>query len=242
MCAMDAVTPAVSPPHQPDAPARLAGRRILLVEDEVRLARLLAEALRRAGAEVELAHDGAVGLLKAAAGGHDVVVLDIQLPGRSGYEVLRALRDAGHVVPVLMLTARDGERDELDALRLGADDYVVKPFSTPVLVARLANLAERRPAAPLLTVGRLRLEPERHRVWVADHEVSLTPREYAVLAYLVARAHRTIAKQELLDEVWDEPYADPNLVEVCVAGLRRKLGPGVIDTVRYAGYRAAAGA
>ena len=238
---MDALTPATNPPPLQRPVAPLAGRRILLVEDEVRLARLLSEALRRAGAQVESAHDGEVGLLKACAGGHDVVVLDLMLPVRSGYQVLQELRNAGHALPVLVLTARDGERDELDALRLGADDYVVKPFSTPVLVARLANLTERRTAPPLLTLGRVRLEPEQHRAWVGAREVGLTPREYAVLAYLVARADRTVRKQELLDEVWDEPYADPNVVEVCVAGLRRKLGPGFIETVRGAGYRAAPG-
>ncbi len=237
---MDDATPDAAPRAQQTA-ALLAGRRILIVEDEVRLARLLGEALRRAGAVVELAHDGEVGLLMAGAGGHDVVVLDLMLPVRSGYAVLKELRDAGHTLPVLVLTARDGEPEELEALRLGADDYVVKPFSTPVLVARLVNLTERRPVAPLLTLGRLRLEPERHRAWVERQEVTLTPREYAVMAYLVARPDRTVAKQELLDEVWSEPYADPNLVEVCVAGLRRKLGPGFIDTVRHAGYRAKAG-
>jgi DNA-binding response OmpR family regulator len=241
MWAMDAMTPATNPPPPRQAVAPLAGRRILLVEDEVRLARLLGEALRRAGAQVESAHDGDVGLLKACAGGHDVVVLDLMLPGRSGSLVLHELRKAGHALPVLVLTARDGERDELDALRLGADDYVVKPFSTPVLVARLANLTERRPVPPLLTLGRVRLEPERHRAWVSDREVGLTPREYAVLAHLVSRADRMVHKQELLDDVWDEPHADPNVVEVCVAGLRRKLGPGFIDTVRGAGYRAAPG-
>jgi DNA-binding response OmpR family regulator len=237
-------------PHQPPLPTAAAtsptstvplqGRRILLVEDEVRLSQLVARALARAGADVEVVHDGEAGLARACAGGHDVVVLDILLPRMPGDEVLRRVRGRGHQVPVLMLTARDGEDDQVDALASGADDYVVKPFSTPVLIARLANLSARRAIPPVLTLGRLRLAPAGHRTWLDDVEVGLTAREYAVLVHLVTSHDRTVSKQELLDEVWAEPYADPNLVEVCVAGLRRKLGPGLIDTVRQVGYRATA--
>jgi two-component system, OmpR family, response regulator len=220
--------------------APLQGRRILLVEDEVRLAQLIARALVRAGADVEVVHHGEAGLARACAGGHDVVVLDILLPLMPGDEVLRRLRGRGHQVPVLMLTARDGEHDQVDALAAGADDYVVKPFSTPVLIARLANLSVRRAIPPVLTLGRLRLAPAGHRAWLGDVQVVFTAREYAVLVYLVTNHDRTVSKQELLDEVWKEPYAGPNLVEVCVAGLRRKLGAGLIDTVRQVGYRATA--
>ena len=218
----------------------LAGRRVLVIEDEVRLARLLGVALTRAGSRVDLAHDGGEGLAKAATGGHDVVVLDLMLPTMSGVQVVRELRSTGHAVPILMLTARDDEHDELAALRLGTDDYVTKPFSTPVLIARLSNLVQRRPAEPLLRLGRLRLHPDQHRVHVGDAEVPLTAREFAVLSHLVGCTDRAVSKQELLEDVWDEPYGDPNLVEVCVAGLRRKVGDQMIETIRGVGYRARA--
>jgi DNA-binding response OmpR family regulator len=215
----------------------LDGCRVLLIEDEKRLARLLAEAFRRAGADTELAHDGGDGLVRARAGGHDVIVLDILLPVLSGYEVLRKLRRSGHRVPVLMLTAKDGEYDELDAWEFGADDYVVKPFSTPILIARLANLVARRSDPPLMTFGEVRLEPGRHRMWHTDREIVLGRLEYRVMTHLVSRPDRVVSKQEFLDEVWDDPSAPVNLVEVCIAGLRRKLGADLIETVRGVGYR-----
>ncbi len=224
-------------PASDDSPASGMGRRVLVVEDEVRLARLLGEALRRAGYAVDLAHDGVSGLRLAKAGGHDVVILDIMLPGMSGYRVLQELRAAGHDVPVLMLTAKDGEHDELDALELGADDYVTKPFSTLVLLARLSNLGRRRPSSHLQTLGRLRLDPEGHRAWIDDDELALSAREFGVLAHLMISPGRAVPKQELLDEVWNEPYGHANLVEVCMVGLRRKLGAGVVETVRNVGYR-----
>lgn len=220
-----------------DAPASGMGRRVLIVEDEVRLARLLGEALRRAGYGVDIAHDGVSGLRLAKAGGHDVVILDIMLPGLSGYRVLQELRADGHDVPVVMLTAKDGEYDELDALELGADDYVTKPFSTRVLLARLSNLVRRRPSSHLQTLGKLRLDPEGHRAWMDDDELTLSAREFGVLAYMMSSPGRAVPKQELLDEVWNEPYGQANLVEVCMVGLRRKLGAGVIETVRNVGYR-----
>ena len=215
------------------------GVRVLVVEDEVRLARLVREALRRDGYQVELAHDGPSGLAHARAGGYDVVLLDLMLPGLSGYEVLRQLRADEIDVPVLVLTAKDGEYDQLDALELGADDYVTKPFSTLILLARLGKLVRRRPTDPFLLAGRLRLEPLRRRAWLDEVEVVLTGREFDVLAYLVSRPGHVVSKQDLLDEVWHEPYGAPNLVEVCVVGVRRKLGPGVVETVRNAGYRIA---
>ncbi len=224
-------------PDSDDSPVSGLGRRVLVVEDEVRLARLLGEALRRAGYAVDLAHDGVSGLSLAKAGGHDVVILDIMLPGLSGYRVLQALRADGHDVPVVMLTAKDGEYDELDALELGADDYVTKPFSTRVLLARLSNLVRRRPSSHLQTLGRLKLDSEQHRVWIGENELTLSAREFAVLAYLMSSSGRAVSKQELLDEVWQEPYGPANLVEVCMVGLRRKLGSGVVETVRNVGYR-----
>jgi DNA-binding response OmpR family regulator len=226
------------PPTEPDVPPTSGfGRRVLIVEDEVRLARLLREALQRAGFVVDLAHTGDDGLRLARAGGHDAVVLDIMLPGLSGYRVLEALRTGGHDVPIIMLTAKDGEYDELDALELGADDYVTKPFSTRVLVARMLNVMRRRPSEGLQEAGGLRLDSAGHRAWVDDVEIALSAREFELLAHLLARAGRPVSKQELLDDVWDEPYGDPNLVEACMVGLRRKLGPGHVETVRGVGYR-----
>lgn len=213
------------------------GRRVLVVEDEVRLARLLRETLTRAGWIVDLAHDGNEGLLQARAGDYDVVVLDRMLPGLSGERVLERLRTSGHDVPVVMLTASDADDDQVGALRLGADDYVTKPFSTPVLLARLATVARRRPATSLQVVGAVRLDPDAHRAWVNEIEVSLSALEFALVSYLMSQRGRAVSKQELLDEVWDEPHADPNLVEVCMVGLRRKLGQGSIQTVRNVGYR-----
>jgi len=217
------------------------GLRVLVVEDEKRLAGLVRETLRRVGYLVDVAYDGPSGLVAGRAGGHDAIVLDLMLPGLSGYEVLRELRASGITAPVLILTAKDGDYDQLDALELGADDYLTKPFSSLILVARLATLVRRRPPAPLQQVGRLRLEPMRQRAWLDDAELQLTGREFAVLSHLVARPDHVVSKQQLLDEVWDEPDASPNLVEVCVAGLRRKVGPGVIDTVRNGGYRVLVG-
>ena len=220
------------------ADARIAGARLLLVDDEVRLTQLLAQLLTRHGCAVTVAHDGHTGLLEARQGTFDVVVLDVMLPGLSGYQVLKRLRAEGYDVPVLMLTAKDGEYDEADALDLGADDYVTKPFSSVVLTARLAALLRRRAGtvAPV-TVGRLVIDPEEHRARLDGLVVPLSPREFDVLAYVVVRRDMVISKQELLDEVWHEPYADPNVVEVCIAQVRRKIGPGWIETVRHAGYR-----
>lgn len=214
------------------------GERVLVVEDEVRLARLVAEALRRAGYRVDSAHDGVSGARQAVAGAYDAIVLDLMLPGMSGYDVLKQLRAADVRTPVLILTAKDGEYDQLDALELGADDYLSKPFSMLILLARVATIIRRTPATKVQRAGRLRLEPDRRRAWLDDHELDLTAREYDVLSFLVARPDEVVAKRTLLEEVWLEPFAAPNLVEVCIAGLRRKLGPGVIETVRNVGYRA----
>jgi len=212
--------------------------RVLIVDDEVRLAEALRQGLERRGYETTVVHDGNAAFSRAKAGAFDIILLDLMLPGMSGYRVLEALRAAGIDTPVLMLTAKDGEYDEADALDLGADDYVTKPFSTVVLLARMSALLRRRPdVAPVLTVGRLRLEPRRHRCWVDDDEVMLTAREYAVLTYLAERVDQAVSKQELLDEVWEESGLDPNVVEVCVMQLRKKVGSDVIQTVRNVGYR-----
>jgi DNA-binding response OmpR family regulator len=217
----------------------MAGRpRVLIVDDEVRLAEALRQGLERRGYDAAVAHDGTSALGRAKSGAFDIILLDVMLPGLSGYRVLEGLRRAGIDTPVLMLTAKDGEYDEADAFDLGADDYVTKPFSTVVLLARMSALLRRRPdAAPVLTIGAMRLEPRRHRCWIDDAEIQLTAREYAVLTYLAERLDQAVGKQELLDEVWEEPALDPNVVEVCVLQLRRKIGAAWIQTVRNVGYR-----
>jgi DNA-binding response OmpR family regulator len=220
--------------------------RVLLVEDEVPLAEMVRRGLVAEGYAVQVTHDGPAGLAAASSGRHDVVVLDIMLPGLSGYRVLERMRAAGNWTPVLMLTAKDGEYDEADAFDLGADDYLVKPFSFVVLLARLRNLLRRvgdaRPS--ILQVGTLRLDPARHRVHRGDTEITLTPREFGVLQHLMQRAGEVVTKTEILRAVWDVHYeGEVNVVEVYVGYLRRKIdapfGTSSIQTLRGVGYRMA---
>lgn len=212
--------------------------RVLIVDDEVRLAEALRQGLARRGFDAIAVNDGELGYQRARTGGFDLILLDLMLPGMSGYKVVEALRKDGIQTPVLMLTAKDGEYDQADAFELGVDDYVTKPFSTVVLLARMnALLRRRQDAAPILTVGRLRVEPRRHRCWIDEQEVVLTAREFSVLVYLAEHVDQAVSKQELLDEVWQEPELDPNAVEVCVLQLRKKIGADWIQTVRNVGYR-----
>jgi DNA-binding response OmpR family regulator len=222
------------------------GVRVLLVEDEVPLAEMVRRGLAADGHSVQVVHDGLSGLAAASTGEHDVVVLDIMLPGLSGYRVLQRLRAADIWTPVLMLTAKDGEYDEADAFDLGADDYLVKPFSFVVLLARLRALLRRagdqRPT--VLNVGDLRLDPARHRVFRGDTEITLTPREFGVLEHLMRRAGEVVTKTDILRAVWDAHYeGEVNVVEVYVGYLRRKIdapfGTTSIETLRGVGYRMA---
>ena len=207
---------------------------MLVVEDEVRLAQALQRGLRAEGFAVDLAHDGVDGLHRARETSYDVVVLDVMLPKLSGYRVCRALRAEQNWVPVLMLSAKDGEDDQADGLDIGADDYLTKPFSYVVLVARLRALLWRSPPArpPVYEAGDLSLDPAGHTVRRSGEEVALTPREFA------------LSKREILEHVWDARYdGDPNVVEVYVGYLRRKIdapfGRRALQTVRGAGYRLA---
>ncbi|MFD9501373.1 response regulator transcription factor [Streptomyces sp. NPDC060035] len=215
--------------------------RLLIVEDEKRLAMSLAGGLAAEGFAVDVVHDGLEGLYRAREGVHDLVVLDIMLPGMNGYRVCAELRDAGHDVPILMLTAKDGEYDEAEGLDTGADDYLTKPFSYVVLVARIRALLRRRgsgTASPVLTVGTLRMETAARRVHRGEDEVTLTAKEFAVLEQLALRAGEVVSKADILEHVWDFAYdGDPNIVEVYISTLRRKLGAASIRTVRGAGYR-----
>jgi two-component system OmpR family response regulator len=214
--------------------------RLLVVEDEERLARALRRGLSAEGFVVDVAADGPTGLELARFGDYDAMILDVMLPGLSGYRVVRQLRAERRWLPVLMLSAKDGEYDQADGLDCGADDYLTKPFSYVVLLARLRALL-RRGAAPrpsVLTVGDLTLDPAGHRVTLAGTDVALTIREYALLEYLMRRSGQVVSKAELLDHVWDAtPDTAPNVVEVYVGYLRRKLGRGRLETVRGAGYR-----
>ncbi|MFE1546177.1 response regulator transcription factor [Streptomyces sp. NPDC058718] len=215
--------------------------RLLIVEDERRLALSLAKGLRAEGFAVDVVHDGLEGLHRASAEPYDLVVLDIMLPGMNGYRVCATLRAAGNDVPILMLTAKDGEYDEAEGLDTGADDYLTKPFSYVVLVARIRALLRRSNGAggsPVLTVGSLRVETAARRVFREGEEVPLVAKEFAVLEHLAARAGEVVSKSEILAHVWDFAYeGDPNIVEVYVSALRRKLGADLIRTVRGAGYR-----
>ena len=214
--------------------------RLLVVEDETRFAHALRRGLTADGFTVEVAGDGTSGLELARDGEFDAVLLDVMLPGLSGYDLVRTLRAEQNWVPVMMLSAKDGEHDEADGLDYGADDYLTKPFSYVVLLARLRALLRRgataRPA--VLRVGEITLDPATHRVTVADEPVTLTPREYGLLEYLLRHAGRVVTKTEVLDHVWDMAAdVNPNAVEVYVGYLRRKLGRDLVETVRGAGYR-----
>ncbi len=216
---------------------------VLVVEDERRLAVSLARGLRAEGMSVDLAHDGIAGRDAALRRRYDVVVLDIMLPGLQGYRVLQQLRAADVATPVLMLTAKDGEYDQADALDLGADDYLTKPFSFVVLVARLRALARRAGSArpEVLQVGDLTLDPARRQVTRAGTAVLLTPREFALLEHLMRNADVVVGKSAILSAVWDEAFdGDVNIVEIYVSYLRRKIdvpfGRSSIRTVRGLGY------
>ncbi|MFI6208956.1 response regulator transcription factor [Streptomyces sp. NPDC051041] len=228
--------------HHPAAGAPRRPFRLLIVEDEKRLALSLARGLTAEGYAVDVVHDGRQGLHRATEGAYDLVILDIMLPGLNGYRVCAALRAAGNEVPILMLTAKDGEYDEAEGLDTGADDYLTKPFSYVVLVARVKALLRRRGrgagAPPVHVHGDLRVDTAARRVFLGGSEVTLTAKEFAVLEQLVVRAGEVVSKTEILEHVWDFAYeGDPNIVEVYVSTLRRKLRAGLIRTVRGAGYR-----
>jgi two-component system OmpR family response regulator len=224
----------------------MAAMRVLVVDDEVRLADGVRRGLEAEGWAVDVAHDGIDGLWHAREFRYDAVVLDLMMPGLSGWAVCGQLRAEGNWTPVLMLTAKDGEWDQVEALDAGADDYVTKPFSHPVLVARLRALVRRgareRPA--VLTVGDLRVDPAARTAARGETPLDLTSREFAVLEFLVRRAGQVCSKREVIENVWDVDFdGDPNIVEVYVGHLRRKVdrpfGRATIETVRGAGYRLA---
>jgi DNA-binding response OmpR family regulator len=221
--------------------------RVLVVEDEKRLAAGLKKGLEAEGFAADVALDGTDGLWMAREHPYDAIVLDLMLPGINGYRLCATLREEGNWTPILMLTAKDGELDEAEALDTGADDYLTKPFSYVVLVARLRALIRRgageRPA--VLKAGDLHFDPGARRTSRGGADVRLTAREAALLEFLLRRKGEVVSKTDILDHVWDYEFeGDVNIVEVYVRHLRNKLdrpfGRHAIETVRGAGYRLAA--
>ena len=221
--------------------------RILVVEDEKRLAAAIRRGLEAEGFAVDIALTGTDGDWYAAQNKYDVIVLDIMLPGINGFKLCGSLRERGDWTPVLMLTAKDGELDEAEALDTGADDYLTKPFSYVVLVARIRALIRRGGSSQQLIyeAGDLRLDPATHGCWRGDVTVTLTAREFSVLELLIRRKGEVVPKAEILSNVWDFAFeGDPNIVEVYVRHLRKKIDEpfekSSIQTLRGAGYRLAA--
>ncbi|WOP19462.1 response regulator transcription factor [Raineyella sp. LH-20] len=218
--------------------------RVLMVEDDPSLSKLVADGLRSEGFLVDVVANGREGLWMALEGDYDVAVIDIMLPGLNGYDIVKGMRARHDWTPVLMLTAKDGPYDQVDAFDLGADDYLTKPFDFVVLVARLRALVRRgapeRPA--VLTAGDLSLDPGSHRVWRDDEEIELTAKEFSLLEFLMRRRDQVVTKAQILDGVWDPAFAgDTNIIQVYVSYLRRKIdepyGRHSIETVRGVGYR-----
>ena len=214
--------------------------RLLLVEDDVKLARALARGLRRHAYAVDVADDGEQALMRAAVYDYDAIVLDVMLPGGDGFGVCRALRGRGLAAPVLMLTARDAVDDRIVGLDAGADDYLAKPFDFGELLARIRALLRRGPVSrpAQLRVGDLVVDPATRTVKRAGRPVELTSREFGVLEYLARHPGEVISRTRLLEHVWDENFdGSTNVVDVYVGYLRRKLGRSRIVTVRGAGFR-----
>ena len=218
--------------------------RVLLIEDDVTIARLLKEGLEDESYAVDVVHDGNEGYRTAVADDYDVIILDIMLPGMNGYEVCRALRNDGNKTPILMLTARDAERDIVEGLDTGADDYLAKPFSFDVLLARIRALL-RRPNEKLeeiLQVGDLKLDPSSKKVTRASQEINLTSKEYGVLEYLMRNKGKVLSKEQIISHVWDfDADVLPNNVELFIMFLRRKIDKPfkskLIHTVSGFGYK-----
>ena len=218
--------------------------RILLVEDDVAIAQSLKEGLEDEAYAVDVVHDGDDGYRTATTDDYDVIILDVMLPEMDGYEVCRELRQDGNQTPILMLTARDAERDIVEGLDVGTDDYLAKPFSFEVLLARLRALL-RRPNEKLeevLRVGDLTLDPSLKKVTRASQEISLTAKEYAVLEYLMRNVGKILSKEQIISHVWDfDADVLPNNVELFIMFLRRKIdkpfGSKLIHTVPGFGYK-----
>jgi len=220
--------------------------RILVVEDEVRLAEGLRRGLEAEGFAVDVASTGTDGLWMAREQEYSAILLDIMLPGISGYRICETLRAEKNWTPILMLTAKDGEWDQVEALDTGADDYLTKPFSFAILLARVRALLRRgageRPT--IIEAGDITLDPATKRVARDGTVIEVTAREFAVLEFLMRRKGDVVSKREVLDGVWDFDFdGDPNIVEVYIGHLRNKIdrpfGRAAIETLRGSGYRLA---
>jgi two-component system, OmpR family, response regulator len=218
--------------------------RILVVEDDKHLAGALRRGLEAEGYAVDVALDGREGEWLATENEYDALVLDVMLPEVSGDVLCSRRREAGDWTPILMLTARSGPAEEARALDSGADDFLSKPFSFMVLVARLRALLRRgrRERPTVLAAGDLRLDPAAHRVWRGEDPIQLTPRQFSLLEFLISRAGEVLSKARILEHVWDFSYdGDPNIVEVYVRQLRQRIdepfGRHSLQTVRLVGYR-----
>jgi DNA-binding response OmpR family regulator len=218
--------------------------RLLVVDDDERLAHALKRGLSAEGFAVDVAYDGGEAAWLATENEYDAIVLDLMLPTLDGHEVCRQLRSAGNWTPILMLTAKVGVRDEATSLDSGADDFLTKPFSLVVLLARLRALVRRgsreRPA--VLEVGDLRLDPATHQVWRGDQAIAVTPRQFSLLEFLMRRPGEVVSKASILEHVWDFAFdGAPNIVEVYVRQLRQRIdlpfGRNSLQTVRLVGYR-----
>jgi DNA-binding response OmpR family regulator len=215
---------------------------ILVIEDDRRLADLIARRLRTAGHATEICDDGSVGLERASMGDVDLAIVDLMLPGLDGISLTRTLRERAVGIPILMLTARDGIDDRVDGLRSGADDYLVKPFAFDELLARVDALARRSRGARAGAILRHRgvsLDRRARRVHVEGEEVELTSKEFDLLTCLLEHEGQVLTRAELKELVWDFPFdAQTKVVDLYVHYLRRKLGPGgdIIRTVRGVGY------
>ena len=222
----------------------MTAARILLVEDEPALARGLSDALRAEGFDVRVAPDGQAGLDAALSGTSDLILLDVMLPRVNGYEICRAVRSHGLDVPILMLTARGQEHDVILGLDLGADDYVVKPFRTGELIARMRAFLRRRGAdRSVSTFGDCEIDLDARRVLRGGIEVELTAKEFRLLAYFASRPGRALSRDAILNAVWGSSvFVTPRSIDRCVATLRAKIEPDprnpvYIHTIRDIGYR-----
>ena len=217
--------------------------RILIIEDDRKIASFLERGLREEGYSVDVAHDGNEGATNAHVYDYDLLIVDIMLPGRNGYEIVREVRGAGKNVPIVMLTARDSTKDLVMGLDAGADDYVTKPFKLDELLARVRALLRRGGAGrtELLSYAGLEMDRIRHVVRRAGSELSLTPKEFQLLEYFMLHPEEVVRRTELLEKVWDLHF-DPmtNVVDVHIGNLRRKLSaevePALIHTIRGVGY------
>jgi DNA-binding response OmpR family regulator len=221
--------------------------RILVVEDEPGIALFIRQGLSEAGYAVDVAGDGEEGLDYALAAEYDAVVLDILLPRMDGLDLLRELRDRGVMTPVLLLTARDAVEDRVQGLDAGADDYLVKPFAFSELLARIRALLRRPPlqTEAVLCVGDLEMDIARHEVRRAQRVIELSPREFALLEYLLRHPTQVLSRTQIIEHVWNFDFSyESNVVDVYVGYLRRKLNRGsdtpLIHTVRGVGYRLSA--